>query len=420
MVRTASTLVLTRLLSPDAFGIVGIINSIFFTIVLLTDLGFQSFVVRHERGDEKHFNDVLWTIHAARGIALTVLAVAAAPIVARVLGKPEVALPFAVASILFAIMGFASFSLMTALRNDGARKLSLLDLLTQVIQTIIAVLLAWWWRNAWALVASLIVQQALKTLFSYVWFKDARHRPRRDRALSKEFLVFSRVVLVSSTLTLLLSQSDKIVLARLFTLSQFGLYAIALNLASAPQSFADSYIGRVTFPIYSRVFRETPDFLAGTYYKVRRLPSFLYAFACGGLIGGAPLLIAILYDPRYQGAAPYLSLLMIGAALRFPNFSAAEVMTAIGEIKTTLWANVVRLVWLAIAGPIGFFVFGPIGVIGAVGLMEGAAMVYFSVVLRRARLFDLREEAGFLGCIVAGAAIAYAISTTALHLFPHL
>src|ERR1051326_2930042 len=73
IVRTISSMTLTRLLRPEDFGIVGIIGSIFYTAEMFTDLGFQAFLVRHERTDDRHFRDVIWTIHAKRGAALFML-----------------------------------------------------------------------------------------------------------------------------------------------------------------------------------------------------------------------------------------------------------------------------------------------------------------------------------------------------------
>lgn len=420
VVRTVSSVILTRLLSPAAFGVVGIINSIFFAIAMLTDLGFQSYVVRHERGDEPRFLDVIWTIHASRGAALTALAAAGSPLIAWALGKPELALPLAVASGTFLLNGATSLSLMTALRHDGARKLSLLEFGVQLFQTLACLLLAWWWRNAWSIIVTLLLQGLLRAILSYALYPGSGRRPARDRAISAEFLAFSRVVLVSSSLALIVSQSDKLALARLLTLDQYGLYAIALNLASAPVAFADAYISRVTFPIYARIWREAPAALPKAYYGVRRLPSLLYAFGSGGLLGGAGLLVAILYDPRYAPAAPYLSLLMVSSALRFPNFAAAELMTATGEIRVTLRGNAVRVGWLLLAGPAGYLAFGIIGVIGAVGLLEVPALFYNWAVLRRVGILDLREEMLFVGLLCGGGAAGFAIASAALRLLPLL
>jgi len=418
VVRTGSSMLLTRLLTPYDFGIIGIITAVFFTVTLITDLGFEAFLVRHERTDERHFRDVIWTIHAKRGFALFAAVALASPVIAWAFGKPVVALPLAVTSVIFIVNGLASLSPITALRRDKSRELSLLDLGLQIFQTIVCLSLALWWRNAWSMIAAMILQSVLRAICSYVFFQDSAQRPARDRLIAREFLAFSRIVLMSSALTLLIGQSDKMVLGRLFTLDQFGLYAIALTISSAPTSFASAYIRRIAYPIYAKSWREAPDQLRNVYYNVRRAAARLYAFGCGGLIGGAPLLIALLYDPRYAHASIFVSLIMIASALRLPNVAAAELLTATGDIKGTLRINMVRLVWLMFAMPTGIFLFGATGVVAAVGLIEVPAMLYCWVSLHRVRLLKLREEIAFLALLLAGAGIGFLVAKEVLLIAP--
>lgn len=420
MIRTVSSVLLTRLLAPKDFGIVGIISTFLYALTMVTDLGFQSFIVRHERAEDRHFLNAIWTIHASRGVGLTLIAAAASPVVAWLLGKPQMILPLAVSSAFFLLNGLASLSLMTALRHDGARKLSLMDLGLQVFQTCSCLLLAFWWRSAWAMIATMLLQCAVRSFISYTMFPGAQQRPVRDAEISREFLAFSKVIVVTSALTFVLLQTDKLVLARLFTLSQFGLYSIALSLASAPGAFADAYTTRVVYPVYAQAWRTTPEALASVYYAVRRWASLLYACGCGAVIGGAHLLIAILYDPRYAGAATWLSLLAISFALRLPNFAAVQLMLAIGQIKQTLRANLVRLAWLVVTMPLGYWQFGALGIVASVGLIEAPAMLYCSVVLRRAGVLDIREETLFLTVLALTAAVTYFIAAAILAWFPHI
>ena len=420
VVRTGSSMLLTRLLTPYDFGIIGVVSSVFFAVSLITDLGFEAFLIRHEGADERHLRNVIWTIHAKRGAALFMAVALASPFIAWVFGKPVVALPLAVASLIFLISGLGSLSLMTALRHDRSRELSILEFGLQIVQTTICLLLALWWRNAWAMIAAMVLQSALRTLLSYRLFPNSAQRPERDPAISREFFTFSRAILMSSALTLLIGQSDKLVLGRLFTLSQFGLYAIAVTIAGAPTAFCESYVRRILFPIYAQTWRQAPDDLASVYYRARRLPSAAYAFGCGGLIGGAGLLIALLYDPRYASAAPFLSLLVIASALRLPNVAACEFLTAVGDMPRMVRITVVRVIWLALAIPLGFILLGPIGVVAAVGLVEVPAMLYCWLLLRRLDVLDMREELIFLGLVAAGAAIGWLVGTETLRLFPHL
>src|SRR3954447_16991384 len=70
-IRIVSTMLLTRLLSPEVYGITGMILAVFFVINMLSDVGFQAYIVRHERSDEPNFLNAVWTIHASRGLMLT-------------------------------------------------------------------------------------------------------------------------------------------------------------------------------------------------------------------------------------------------------------------------------------------------------------------------------------------------------------
>ena len=225
---------------------------------------------------------------------------------------------------------------------------------------------------------------------------------------------------MSSGLSLLIGQTDKLVLGRLFTLDQFGLYAIAITIASAPVGFAEAFAQRVLFPIYSQTWRERPSEIGHIFYKAKRRAAALYAFGSGGLIGSASLVVALLYDPRYLPASSFLSLLMIASALRLSTIAASEVLTAIGDMKRMLRMNVVRVLWLTLAIPVGFLLLGALGVVAAVGLIEVPAMLYSWLLLRRIHVLNSGEELLLLMLTAAGAAVGFLGATAALRLFPHL
>ena len=409
IVRILSSITLTRLLAPDAFGLVGVINAIFFAITMMTDIGIQSYLVRHAEGDNPRFRDVIWTVHLWRSILLLLLAIAAAPVMATLLDKPGLQWPLIAASTMMLFAGLTSLAPITEIRAGRIGRLSLFDLSLSVLQTIATILLAIWLRSAWAIIIAMIGQSAVRAALSYAIFPDARRRIAFDASWSREMLGFSRVVLVSSTLTLALSQADKFALARLLTLHDFGFYAIALNLAAIPVGFLTAYVARVLYPAYARCWNEERALMPHRYYAVRREISWLYALATGALVGGATMLVVLLYDARYLAVGPYLSLLAISCVLRFPNLAATEVMTAMGQVQITLYANVVRLLWLGVAGVAGYVVLGPFGIVAAVGLIELPAMMYCWVVLRRAGLFDLGAELAYLVMALMGCAVGFGL-----------
>ncbi|WP_126172157.1 oligosaccharide flippase family protein [Altericroceibacterium xinjiangense] len=404
LLRAVSSVILTRLLVPEVFGIAGVIASVQFTVALASDLGFQAFVVRHEDGDKPRFLDTVWTISLVRSSLLAlVLAVLASPL-ADLLGKPDLAPLIAISGLTFVIEGLASLTLLTALRKRMILRLSVLELIVLIVQIAASVLLAFLWGNYWAILVAMLVSSALKTVLSYAMFADSVRTFALDRVYLRDLWSFARYVTGSSIIFLLVSQCDKLVLAKVMPLEHFGFYILAGNLASAPLAFATAYASRVLFPIYSQLWREDHQDLRTEFYARRRIPSLLYSFAAGGIIGSAHLVIGILYDDRYAEAALYLQILGIAPLFALASNAANETLTATGRISATFQASIAKLAWLAAAGTAGYLLYGQFGLVLAVGLMEVPALGLKWIRMHHASLLDMRQEvlfvmAGFLGIL---------------------
>ncbi|WP_101756464.1 MULTISPECIES: oligosaccharide flippase family protein [unclassified Sphingobium] len=402
LLRAISSVVLTRLLVPEAFGISGIIASVSFTAAMISDLGFQAFVVRHEKGDSVRFLDTVWTIALLRSAILTAALIALSEPIAAFFAKPELAPMIEASALIFILEGLGSLSLLTAIRKRMILRLSLLELGVMIVQIAVSVLLAILWRNVWAVLTALIAASACKSLLSYAVFPDARRRLAFDPVYARDLWRFARYVTGSSLITLLLMQCDKLILARFMTLDAFGLYILAGNLAAAPMAFTTAYASRVLYPSYAEYWRRGEGDLRAIFYAKRWLPSLLYSFAAGGLIGSAPLLIAILYDHRYAGTAIYLQLLAITPFFALASYSSNETLTATGRIATTFQAGIAKLVWLGVAAPLAWLAEGQLGLVAAIGLMELPSVLFKWARMHRAQLLDLRKELIFIGAGLGG------------------
>jgi lipopolysaccharide exporter len=405
LLRAGSSIILTRLLVPEVFGIAGLIGSIQFTVTMVSDLGFQAFVVRHADGDKPRFLNTVWTISLIRSLALTVILVALAEPLAVMFGKPHLAAMIAVSALSFAIEGVASLTLLTALRQGRILRLSLLETVVMVAQIAITAVLAYYWRSYWAIQVGLLASSALKVVLSYTMFADSGRKLGFDRGYARELWGFARFITGSSIIFLLLSQTDKLVLARLLSLDMFGLYILAGNLAGAPLAFASAYASRVLYPTYSQLWRDGGGNLRQQFYAKRWLPSLLYTFAAGGLIGSAPLVVAVLYDPRYADAALYLQILGIATLFALAGTSSNETLTATGRVRATFEANLAKLIWIVVAAPAGYALYGGLGLVAAVGLMEIPAVLFKWGRMHQVGLLDLRQELLFLAAGAAGVAL---------------
>lgn len=414
LIRMVSSMVLTRLLDVEIFGVIGVLSSISIVFMMLSDLGFNAYIVRSSQDISQRFLDEIWTLRLIRSAALSAILMACAWPIASYIGQPQLTLAIAVFGFSFLFDGLASMVVATSERSGRIARLSLFDVTCAIAQTIITIILAWALRSYWAVIYGMLVSNSIKVLLSYTMFPNSSRRWRFSRARAAELWRFSRYITGSSILTMIITQSDKIVLSRFMPLNMFGLYVIATTLAQAPAAFTGAYANRILYPTYARIVREQADALRHQFYAVRRRVSLLYIFAAGALVTMAPLVIEILYDPRYRGASLYLQILAIGTIPALNTQAANVALMAAGRMWAMLIGNMVRLVWLIATGTAGYLAFGPIGLILAVGTVEIAAQLYFWLMLGRAGLLSIREEALLIAAALAGAAIGKGVAMVAM------
>jgi O-antigen/teichoic acid export membrane protein len=402
LLRIVSTIILTRVLSPADFGVAGLTGAILNILLMISDVGFGVYIIRHARGDDPHLLDIIWTVRLARGLALTLLLAACAGPLAQMLDKPALQVAIAVTALHFLIDGCSSLAPFTTIRQERLLMLSLLDIASAISQTVAGIALALLLHSYWAIILAGLVGTALKSLLSYLLFPGAGRRLAYDRQEVRDLWHFGRTIASAHTIQVLLSNVDKIALSRIFPLSLFGLYSLASNLSGAASGFTTLYPNRILLPAFARALRDEPANLAQIYYASRRKLTLLYMVAMGGFISMGPAVVDLLYDPRYQAAATYLQLLALAPAIAMNNYAAREILIVVGRVQALLYANLVRLGWLLSAGSAGFLLFGPIGLVAAVGGIELPVQCYCWYELRRAGLLRIREEALIIAALLFG------------------
>lgn len=408
LLRIVSTIILTRVLSPADFGVVGLTGAILNILLMISDVGFGVYIVRHARGDDPHLLDIIWTVRLVRGALLTlVLAVCAGPL-ATVLDKPAMHFAIVITALHFLLDGLSSLAPFSAVRQERLFMLSLLDIISAVSQTIAGILLALLLHSYWAIILAGLMGTGLKSLLSYMLFPNAARRFAFDRREVGDLWHFGRTIAGAHTIQVLLSNVDKIALSRIFPLSLFGLYSLAFNLSGAASGFTTLYPSRILLPAFARAHREEPANLTQVYYGSRRTLTLLYMIAMGGFISMAPAVVNLLYDPRYEAAAAYLRLLALAPAIAMNNYAAREILIVVGRVQTLLYANLVRLAWLLVAGVGGYLSFGPMGLVAAVGCIEVPVQIYCWHQLHRAGLFRMGQEALIMAALMLGLVIGLA------------
>ncbi len=73
VLRVANSLILTRLLMPEAFGLMTLVTTLVVGISLISDIGLGPSVIQNSRGDEPVLLNTAWTLQVLRGLGIFVV-----------------------------------------------------------------------------------------------------------------------------------------------------------------------------------------------------------------------------------------------------------------------------------------------------------------------------------------------------------
>ena len=323
LLRLVSSLVMTRILVPEMFGVMAIAIVVHVIVALLSDIGIHQAVVQSPRGSEPDFLDTAWSMQVVRGWivwAVCVLASVALYLLGRSAWAPvgtvygvEV-LPWIIASTSFAsvIMGFTSTKAITANRDLDMRKVTLIDLIAQLAGLLLMFAIGWWTRSIWSVVAGVLLVPMVSVTLSHTWLHGHDNRFRLDPGCVKAIVSFGRWIFVSSALGVLAANGDRLLLGVWLSAATLGVYAIALNLSTVVDGLAYKLFGTVSFPVFSEAARTSPARLRELYFRMRLPADVFFLMAAGFLFGSAQLIVDLLYDKRYAEAATLLQILSFG------------------------------------------------------------------------------------------------------------
>jgi len=309
--RLASNLILTRLLFPEAFGLMSLVWVFLQGLSNLSDMGVTQSILQSKRGEHCAFLDTAWTIQVLRGVFLLILTWALAVPAAAFYDAPELAEILPVVGLTLLIMGLFPTKKDSANRHLALGRITLIDLSAQVIGLVVGVAIAWATGSVWALVANAVTTTVMQLIFYYIFLPGAINKPRWNKPAAGELIHFGKWIFLSTAAGFLLSQGDKIVLGKHLSLGALGVYNIGYFLASFPLLLGGMLMRRIMIPIYRE---KPPSESADNRAKLHKMRMLL----SGGLMGLLTLfaligvwLVAALYDPRYALAGGVVVLLAV-------------------------------------------------------------------------------------------------------------
>jgi O-antigen/teichoic acid export membrane protein len=312
-ISVASTAVLARLLSPGDYGLMAMVATITVLAQAISDCGLSWATVQQERLERNQI-DVLFLVNCAFGLFLTVLCVLSAPYVAHFYRRPELTrIIFAAGATLF-LSSVAVQPNALLLRKMKLKQMNLSALFSLSISAVVTILMARAGFGYWALVAQLILQQALTTAIAFPLSGYLPGWPRHLLNLGG-LLKFGGYSAAYGLVNYFARNFDNVLVGRYWGATALGFYSRAYFLMTLPGMLVIGAFSGVLIPALSAL-RKEPTQMQSEYLRALRVISILGCSMAVGLIVTAPELVEFVYGSKWHAVVPILLWLSAASILQ--------------------------------------------------------------------------------------------------------
>ncbi|MDX1615907.1 MAG: lipopolysaccharide biosynthesis protein [Candidatus Promineifilaceae bacterium] len=380
-------IVLTRLLEPEAFGLVAMATVFTSLMAVFAEQGFGQAIVQRQDLELEHLDTALWT-NVIVGGGLTLLGVLVSRLVAQVYGEPQLRPVVALLSVTFLLTGLSSTQRALLQRELDFRALSTRQLAASIAGGFLGILVAGLGGGVYALVAkSLFTSLVLMALF----WQASEWRPRlRFSYTHLRNLAGFGLSMVGIRLTNYLRlRLDDFLIGYFLGAQALGYYTVAYRLGRLTLDLFSGVMGSVAVAAFARLQSKLRR-LGRALTDMTGISSLITFPIFTTLIVLAPDLILALSGPQWLRSAPAMRILTLGGFLLSLQYFLDYLLIAIGQPGRLFSLNV--LVTLATAA--GFIITAPFGieyVAAAYVVVNGAFFGAYLYLVQQSVPLDVRR-----------------------------
>ena len=345
-------IILARLLSPDEYGLIGILSVFIAFSEVIIDGGFINALIRKQNTEEVDYCTVFY-FNLLLSVVLAGIIYLCSGLIADFFDRDELVALTKVMSSILVIHALALVQRTRLTKAINFKPLMKIGVASSVISGVVGVTMAYAGFGVWALVGQRLSDAVTTTIL--LWIVN-RWLPKLRFSLKsfKELWDYGWKLLVSGILNKTSSEIQHLVIGKIFLPATLGQYTRARQFGSIFSSNVTTIVQKVTFPVLSSI-QNDPARLKDAYkrvIKVTVLPTFVFML---GLAAVAKPLLTILIGAKWTEAANYLQIISFSLMI-YPlnalNLNAIQVM---GRSDLSLKINIIKNILVVVPITLGIF-----------------------------------------------------------------
>ncbi len=391
-IRFGGNLVLTRLLAPELFGLMALANVFVIGLQLFSDVGIVPSIIQNKHGDEPQFLNTAWTIQVIRGIVLWLGCCLIAYPVSLFYEDSRILWLLPILGLSSVFNGFNSTAIASIKRRVDLARNAGFEISIQIISLSVLIVWAYFSPTIYALAGSHAVGALIRTGMSYAIIPGYKNWFAWNKDALRELLSFGRWIFLSTAMTFLASQTDRLMLGKLVSIEMLGIYTVAATLADIPRQIIGMLGSNVIFPIVSRSAAAPRHELRSKILKKRWLLLIAALVTLTIMVCFGDMVIRFLYDSRYEQAAWMFPVIALSLWHTVLYSSMNPCLMGIGRPIYGAIGSAIKFIVLIAGLPISYQMFGVAGVIVTISYSDLPAYFVTTYGLQREKIGNLAQD----------------------------
>lgn len=332
-------IILARILSPDEYGLIGILTIFIELFNIIVDGGFANALIQKKNADEVDFCTVFF-VNLALSVILAALMYLSAGLISKFFERDELLNLTRVMSVIVIINAFAVVQKARLTKMIDFKTQTKVSVYSNIASGLIGIGMAYAGFGVWALVGQQISSALVTTVLFWILSKWVP-KIMFSKESFKGLWSFGWKLMLSGIFNSLSGQLHNIVIGKIYSPATLGQYTRANQFGGTASSSITTIIQRVSFPVLSEI-QDDPIYLKAAYKKVIKMTVFPTFILMMGLVAVSKSLIVMLIGEKWIEASVYLQILCFSMML-FPlhalNLNAIQVM---GRSDLTLKINIIK------------------------------------------------------------------------------
>jgi O-antigen/teichoic acid export membrane protein len=361
------SLVLTRLLLPSEFGLIGMITIFVALGRTLIDSGLSQSLIRSENPNQSDYSTVFY-FNLFGSLVLYIIILLVAPYIADFYNQEVLKNIIRLYCLTFLINAFGTIQTTILTKQLKFKAQMMITIPSLILGSFTGITMAYMGYGVWSLVWSAIVQSFSNTLLLWFW---SSWRPALvfDWARFNYHFHFGYKLTFSSVLDTVFNNIYSIIIGKFFAPTQVGFFTRADSLKQFPVNIIGKILNKVTFPLFASIQNDDVR-LKNVYKKIMQMVVFLVAPLLVFAAVLAEPLFRFLFTEKWLPAVPYFQILCLNGILHPIHSYNLNVLKVKGRSDLFLKLEVLKKIILLVVILVSFH-------FGIFGLLYGS--VLFSV-----------------------------------------